>query len=142
MRRSSMKQNTAQPPHSKNLRNVPHFPPSSCAPKMATDSRELRRLMRRHRIFFKSSVTGAGVPLAHKETFEDIATLGSSRFDTYCTNIDVRLRQEPWRRHTKARVQWLSKRAAELFEQKRNEAGWRFGLENHVLLRFQSEVVW
>ena len=72
--------------------------------------------MRRHRIFFKSSVTGAGVPLGHKETFEDIATLGSSRFDTYCTNIDVRLRQEPWRRHTKARVEWLSKRAAELFE--------------------------
>jgi hypothetical protein len=110
---------------------------------MARDSsRDLRRLMRRHRIFFKSSVSGAQVPLTHTETFEDIAALSSYRFDTYCTNIDVRLRQEPWRRHTKSRVEWLSKRAAELFEQKRNEAGWRFGLENHVLLRFQSEVVW
>ena len=108
----------------------------------ADSSRELRRLMKSHRIFFKSSVNGTEVPLAHKETFEDIAALGGYRFDTYCTNVDVRLRQEPWRRHTKARVGWLSKRAAELFEQKRNEAGWRYGLENHVLLRFQIEVVW
>src|SRR5579862_3329260 len=98
-------------------------------------SRELRRLMKSHRIYFKSSVNEAEVPPAQKETFDDIDTLGGYRFDTYCTAIDVRSRQEPWKRRTKARVEWLSKRAAELFEQKRNEAGWRYGLENHVLLR-------
>ncbi|KAF2177247.1 hypothetical protein K469DRAFT_809553 [Zopfia rhizophila CBS 207.26] len=102
--------------------------------------RELQRLMKRHRIFLKSSLDAARPPTSHKEIFEDIQTLGDYKFGTYCVNVDIRLKDEPWRKHTKARVEWLSKRAAELVEQHRNEAGWRLSLENHVLLRFGIEV--
>ena len=42
----------------------------------------------------------------------------------------------------KARVEWLCQRAERLFSQERNEAGWRFGLENHILGRFSVEVAW
>jgi hypothetical protein len=110
---------------------------------MSADAdREARRLMKRHRIFFKPSIDSVPKPRPHEETFNDIITLGGYKFDSYRANITPRLNEEPWRKQTTARAEWLSNRAAELVEQERNEAGWRLGLENHVLLRFQSEVAW
>lgn len=105
-------------------------------------NRNLRRLIKKHGIFFRLSIDGSNVSPSHKDVFDDIVGLGNYQFSTYLGQIDVRTREEPWRRQTKARVEWLSKKAADLVEQRRNEAGWRLNLENHVLLRFGVEVAW
>jgi hypothetical protein len=41
---------------------------------------------------------------------------------------------------TKYRADWLANRAARLFRQQGNEAGWWFGLENDVPRRLSVEV--
>jgi hypothetical protein len=110
---------------------------------MASDlDREPRRLMKKHRIFVRPYTKDTLLPPAHKEIFEDILELGNYRLSSYTATIDVRTKDEPWRRQTKCRVEWLSKRARALKEQRRNEAGWRFNLENHVLHRLLVEVAW
>lgn len=105
-------------------------------------SQEFRRLIKKHRIFFKSYNSDTPFPAEHQETFEDIIGLGRYGFDTYSATIDIRLKNEPWRKQTKSRVRWLSKRAHELKAQQRNESGWRLCLEDHVLHRFFIEVAW
>jgi hypothetical protein len=81
-------------------------------------------------------------PEAHVKTFQDIKTVGKYKFDTYAHNISVHSEKEPWKQQTQARARWLANRAERLFGQERNEAGWRFGLENDVLRRFMVEVAW
>jgi hypothetical protein len=81
-------------------------------------------------------------PSAHQNSFQCIRGIGDQKFDNYCANIDIRSNDEPWKAQTKHRAEWLAKRAAQLFNQQRNEAGWRFGLENDVLRRFSVEVAW
>ena len=103
---------------------------------------EFRRLIKKHRIFYKPYKNEVPFPAEHKETFEDIVELGRYKFDKYSANIDIRLKNEPWRKQTKSRVRWLSKRAEELKGQRRNESGWRLCLEDHVLHRFFIEVAW
>jgi len=81
-------------------------------------------------------------PAIHEDTFEAIQKIGIQKFEAFSANIDIRLNDEPWRARTKSRAEWLAKRASRLFNQQRNEAGWRFGLENDVLRRFSVEVAW
>jgi hypothetical protein len=69
----------------------------------------------------------------YRNTFESIQKLGHQSFDGYCASIDIRSSEQPWREQTMLRENWLAKRAAHLFKQQRNEAGWRLGLENDVL---------
>jgi hypothetical protein len=64
------------------------------------------------------------------------------RFDTYIPEISVFSNEKPWKQQTKARAQWLVQRAKRLTGQDRNEAGWRFGVENAVLRRLTAEVAW
>lgn len=45
------------------------------------------------------------------------------RFDTYIPEVSVFADEKPWKQQTKARAQWLVKRAQGLFAQERNEAG-------------------
>lgn len=64
------------------------------------------------------------------------------RFDTYIPEVSVFSSEKPWKQQTKARAQWLVERASRLMGQDRNEAGWRFALENEVLRRLTVEVAW
>lgn len=75
-------------------------------------------------------------------TFENIGHIGELRFDSFCASIDIHSADQPWRRQTKTQAGWLADRANRLVNQERNEAGWRFSLENDVLQRFSFEVAW
>ncbi|KAL4993507.1 hypothetical protein BDV10DRAFT_189895 [Aspergillus recurvatus] len=106
---------------------------------MADDQlRTLRRLMKRYRIQFQQS--GSEAPHIHADTFNNIKKLGSYGFDNYSAGVSIWSSREPWKQQIKTRAEWLCQRAQRLFGQERNEAGWRFGLENHILGRFLVEV--
>jgi hypothetical protein len=108
---------------------------------MAEDHlRTLPRLMKRYNIRFLRS--DEGVPELHADTFNNIKKLGSYQFDIYSAGVNIWSSKEPWKQQIKARAEWLCQRAERLFGQERNEAGWRFGLENHILGRFLAEVAW
>jgi hypothetical protein len=109
---------------------------------MADTDRDLRRLAQRYRITFKSISNTQQWPSQHKDSFQSVRKIGDKKIDNYCADIDIRPNDEPWKGQTKHRAEWLAKRAAQLFNQQRNEAGWRFGLENDVLRRFSVEVAW
>ncbi|GCB27320.1 hypothetical protein AAWM_10205 [Aspergillus awamori] len=106
---------------------------------MADDQlRTLRRLMKRYHIQFRPPSNE--VPGNHADTFDNIKKLGTYQFDAYSAGVSIWSSKEPWKQQMKARVEWLCQRAERLFGQERNEAGWRFGLENHILGRFSVEV--
>lgn len=109
---------------------------------MSDTIRDLRRLAKRFKITFRSVDDKDQWPQAHRNTFQDIQSIGDHKFEIYSASIDIRSADEPWRGQTKARAEWLSRRATQLLNQRRNEAGWRFGLEDHVFQRFQVEVAW
>lgn len=102
--------------------------------------KNLRRLAKRYHIRF--SLPSDTWPECHADTFKNIEELGRYRFDTYAQNTNIRSAEEPWTRQTKSRAEWLTNRAGSLFKQNRNEAGWRFAIENDVLRRFSAEVAW
>ncbi|KAL4970918.1 uncharacterized protein BDV14DRAFT_162284 [Aspergillus stella-maris] len=106
---------------------------------MADDQlRTLRRLMKRYHIQFRPPSNEVPGNLA--DTFNNIKKLGTYEFDAYSAGVSIWSSKEPWKQQMKARVEWLCQRAERLFGQERNEAGWRFGLENHILGRFLVEV--
>jgi hypothetical protein len=104
--------------------------------------RDLRRLAKRYGITIQSPPNAQQWPAVHQRLFESIRKIGDRKFDSFCASIDIRSNDEPWREQTKYRAEWLANRAARLFNQQRNESGWRFGLENDVLRRFSVEVAW
>lgn len=103
-------------------------------------ARNLRRLAKKHNIAFR--LPSDSPPAAHLNKFKFVRTLGDRKFDNYCEVVGVRSEEEPWTEQTKRRAEWLTSRASQLSGQQRNESGWRFGLENEVLLRFSVEVAW
>ncbi|PQE30536.1 1,4-alpha-glucan branching enzyme protein [Rutstroemia sp. NJR-2017a WRK4] len=103
-------------------------------------ARDLRRLAKRYGITIQSPPNAHLWPAVHRGLFESLRKVGDQKFDNFSASIDIRSNDEPWREQTKHRAEWLAKRAAHLFNQQRNEAGWRFGLENDVLRRFSVEV--
>ena len=110
---------------------------------MAFDQdRDLRRLAKRYRVAFQPHISSDSWPSKHSETFENIRKIGSQAYKSFCANTDIRSNEQPWRGQTKHRAVWLAERSARLLNQQRNEAGWRFGLENEVLRRFAVEVAW
>jgi hypothetical protein len=106
-----------------------------------TDLKNLRRLAKSYNITFKLPNDDVW-PTAHKTTFRNISKLGDLKFHGYAESITIRSHDEPWTEQTKYRAEWLADRASKLYCQQRNEAGWRFGLENDVLRRFTVEVAW
>ena len=55
---------------------------------------------------------------------------------------DIRAANEPWKFQTKQCAVRLAGIALSRSRERRNEAGWRFGVEPLVFARFQTEVVW
>ncbi|KAK2879385.1 hypothetical protein FQN49_000928 [Arthroderma sp. PD_2] len=98
----------------------------------------LRRLLRAYGIRFRQP--SDGIPQTHTDIFKAIGTLGEQKFDTYSEVVRARTAEEPWTQQTRVRAEWLASRTSHLVRQQRNEAGWRFGLENDVLRRFSIEV--
>jgi hypothetical protein len=107
---------------------------------MASDKdRELRGLIKTFRINFRPPSYGQLLSRC-TNTFDQIRIIRDIRFDSYCAENGVN--EKPWKSQTKRRAEWLSNRATTLLYQQRNEAGWRFDLENDVLHRFMVEVAW
>jgi hypothetical protein len=111
-------------------------------PRPAKRKRDLLGLAKRYGIAFKPPLASSDWPLTHKDTFESIRKIGNFKFDSFSASIDIRSSEEPWRERVKYRAERLAARAARLSSQQRNEAGWRFGVENDVLQRFRVEVAW
>ena len=109
---------------------------------MASEDRNLRRLAKRARISFQPPGASDRWPLTHRSIFEEVQSIRNLNFDSYCAGNDVESSQEPWKRSTKHLAVWLAKRTCQLTNQQRNEAGWRFGIENAILQRFNFEVAW
>ena len=106
--------------------------------------RDLRRLAKRYGIVSQPPMEPNDWPAAHRDHFSNIQKIGEYRFDSYSTTVDIRSDEQPWRQgvKVKTRAGWLASRAASLFNQQRNESGWRFGLENDIFRRFRVEVAW
>jgi hypothetical protein len=102
--------------------------------------RELGRLIKKLGISFKRASFDAP-PLEHRETFNLIRAIRNKNMNDYRKDITFKS-NEPWRKQTHDRAKWVAKRAASLVDQQRNEAGWRFSLENDVFHRFRVEVAW
>lgn len=102
--------------------------------------RELRCIIEKLGISFKRPGADA-LPLEHRETFNLIRAIRNKNLDDYRKDITFKS-NEPWRKQTHDRAKWLARRAASLVSQQRNEAGWRFSLENDVFHRFRVEVAW
>ena len=112
---------------------------------MASDSdRDLRRLAKRFRIFFipPNENVSDKWPATHRPMFEEICNIRGIKFNNYCASSDISSNEEPWKKETKNRAKWLATRSSQLTKQRRNEAGWRFSIENAILHRFRFEVAW
>ena len=109
----------------------------------AEQGRELRRLAKKYRISFKPPVSSKDDwPSRYRNTFDNITKIGVYTHEHFVASIDPLSDQQPWRERTKFRAEWLAEKAGHLFQQQRNEAGWRFGIENDVFRRFGFEVAW
>ena len=110
---------------------------------MAADPDRLRRLVKTYPISFKLPVSSKDHwPPTYRTTFDNITKIGAHTYENFVASIDPLSDQQPWRERTKFRAEWLAERAGHLFQQQRNEAGWRFGIENDVFRRFGVEVAW
>ncbi|EPE33464.1 hypothetical protein GLAREA_06477 [Glarea lozoyensis ATCC 20868] len=106
----------------------------------SNSERDLRRLTKRFGITIQSASNTHHWPAAHQQTFQSILKIGDEKFDSFSASIDIRSTEEPWREATKSRAEYLAKRASELFNQERNESGWRLALESLIFYRFSVEV--
>jgi hypothetical protein len=104
--------------------------------------RELRRLAKIYRITFLPQLSSTNWPSAHRQTFENIQKIGRQELERFCSPIDIHTGEQPWKGQLQHRAEWLTKAAARLFKQDRNEADWRFHIENDVFLRLRVEVAW
>lgn len=111
---------------------------------MAAESgRDLRRLAKEHRISFKPPVSSKDDwPSRYRNHFDNVTKTGANTYEHFVASIDPLTDQHPWRENTKFRAEWLAKKTGQLVQQQRNEAGWRFGIENTVFRRFAFEVAW
>lgn len=105
---------------------------------MSDDS--ARELLKKLGISSKRFNTEA-LPIQHRETFNLIRSIRHRTLEDYSKDIAFQS-NEPWRKQTHDRVKWIACRAANLVNQRRNEAGWRSTLENDVFHRFRVEVAW
>lgn len=129
--------------------NQHHPPPSApelqlsvCSMPDEDSDRDLRSLINNLGIAFKVLAPNrTSLPKEHTKTFEKIRAIRDQKFEDYGANITL-ASDEPWKEQTKRRAMWLANRAASLVGQQRNEAGWRFSLENDVFHRFRVEVAW
>ncbi|KIX06830.1 uncharacterized protein Z518_04806 [Rhinocladiella mackenziei CBS 650.93] len=102
------------------------------------DEVQLRRLLRRYRVFYDLDDRQAPV---HDAYFEDIQKLGEHNIDEYRSNITIESRQRPWRQDILSRAKAISAKARRCLEANKNEASWRLSIESEILARFSVEVV-
>ncbi|OAP59599.1 hypothetical protein AYL99_06897 [Fonsecaea erecta] len=80
-------------------------------------------------------------PSEHYHTFTPIQKIGDQKFDSFDTDTVIS-NERPWRGQIKVEAERVAQRAGRLLGQDRDEAGWRFALENDLLHRFHVEVAW
>lgn len=99
-----------------------------------------RELLNKLGISFKRLGSHA-LPLQHCRTFNRIRAIQKKNLDDYHKDSTSQS-NKPWREQTYKRAKWLATCAAKLVDQQRNEAGWRFNIENDVFHRFRVDVAW
>lgn len=97
--------------------------------------------LRQQRIFFDLNAREAP---GHEEIFDDIKALGTYDLQSYRSGVTIESRQRPWTTTESMlrRARRVSDKARACNKARKNEAGWRFGLESEILSRFEIEVVW
>lgn len=102
---------------------------------------QLDNFLRQRRIFLDLNAREAP---GHEEIFDDIKALGTYDLQSYRSGVTIESRQRP-RALTESmlrRARRVSDKARACSKARKNEAGWRFGLESEILSRFEIEVVW
>lgn len=102
---------------------------------------ELDHFLQQQRIFLDLHAREAP---GHEEIFDDIKALGSYDLQSYKSGVTIESRQRPWAltESMLRRARRVSDKARACHKARKNEAGWRFGLESEILSRFEIEVVW
>lgn len=102
---------------------------------------ELDNFLRQQRIFLDLHEREAP---GHEEIFDDIKALSSYDLQSYKSGVTIESRQRPWAltESMLRRARRVSDKARACNRARKNEAGWRLGLESEILSRFEIEVVW
>jgi hypothetical protein len=106
------------------------------------ESKNISRLLKKYRIFFRGPQRSTDWPKVHRATFLHIQELGNIKFDNYCAIADVDSIRKPWKVQTKLRAKKVAETAEECRRERRNEQGWRLLLEHQIFARFHVEFAW
>lgn len=93
-------------------------------------------------IEFLGPVEPARWPQTHKRLFADVHELGRRFYDNFVESISIDSIEKPWRNSIRRRADRLCKLACVTSEDRKNESGWRFAVENEIMHRFSVEVAW
>jgi len=103
---------------------------------------ELRRLMKKHRIFFHGPVEPAKWPLAQRIIFSKIQELGQRRYIDHAEARKTRSPNDSWGADILDRAARITSIADKCLLERRNEAGWRLNLEPEMFARFANGIAW
>jgi hypothetical protein len=103
----------------------------------ADRDREDRQAFQRLNILFQGRASEW--PVHHLKTFQKIAVLGSTRYSTYCTDVDS---SNSWKHETKARAHRLVDTVSRLTRNHSSEIQWRLDIEKLVYKRFELDIKW
>lgn len=94
-------------------------------------------------IHFLGFVQSTKWPETHTSHFSKIQEAGLCTYDAFVKKItNDRAGDKPWNNATRAHADRLYSLAETCYRERRNEAGWRMGVENEILHRFTIEVAW
>jgi hypothetical protein len=82
-------------------------------------------------------------PETHTLHFSNIQKAGRCTYDAFVEEItNDTTGDKPWRHATRNHADRLCLLAETCYRERRQEAGWRMGVENEILHRFTIEVAW
>lgn len=81
-------------------------------------------------------------PDTHRRWFEDVQKLGRKVYGSYVETTSIDSIEKPWRATAAARAERLTKLAERSYRERKNERGWRCGVEEEIMYRFTVEVAW
>jgi hypothetical protein len=108
--------------------------------------RDLKKRAKAARIVFSplkyNRALASNIPSEHKDTFDQIQSLGRMQAEVYYASITPDSRDKPWLPENANRASKLVSFAAKCRRENRNEAGWRYEAESRLFERFDIEVAW
>lgn len=104
--------------------------------------KEVRRLMKKHRIFFEGPVEPVKWPSVHRVIFSNIRALGERKYIDYEEARKERSPKGSFGADVLDRAARITSIADKCLLERRNEAGWRLCLEPEIFARFQNDIAW